>query len=177
VTYFLRVAVFVAPVIAFIVTKRICIGLQRADEERLLHGAESGVLVRDPSGSYSETHRPISTDEAFTLTSRVEPLALSPVESEDDLSAGQRRVEQVRRRATRFYFIDNMRKPTRAELEEAAAHQAHGDSDVHELEDGHGNGNGHHAITAGSSASGSQGSGSQGSGSHGSGSHQIDSGH
>jgi ubiquinol-cytochrome c reductase cytochrome b subunit len=28
VTYFLRVAVFVAPVIAFLVTKRICIGLQ-----------------------------------------------------------------------------------------------------------------------------------------------------
>ena len=31
VTYFLRVAVFVAPVIAFLVTKRICIGLQRSD--------------------------------------------------------------------------------------------------------------------------------------------------
>ncbi len=29
VTYFLRVAVFVAPVIAFLLTKRICIGLQR----------------------------------------------------------------------------------------------------------------------------------------------------
>jgi ubiquinol-cytochrome c reductase cytochrome b subunit len=166
VTYFLRVAVFVAPVIAYHVTKRICVGLQRADEERLLHGAESGVLVRDPSGSYSEKHIPISTDEAFTLTSRVEPLALNPVESEDDLTARQRRVEQVRRRATRFYFIDNMRKPTRAELEEAAAHQAHSDGDVdadgHEVGSGHGNGhtpvdgghngngNGHHAITTGS---------------------------
>jgi len=72
VTYFLRVAVFVAPVIAYHVTKRICVGLQRADEERLLHGAESGVLVRDPSGSYSEKHIPISTDEAFTPEPRSE---------------------------------------------------------------------------------------------------------
>ena len=31
VTYFLRVMVFVGPVLAFLITKRICIGLQRAD--------------------------------------------------------------------------------------------------------------------------------------------------
>ena len=68
VTYFLRVAVFVAPVIAFLVTKRICIGLQRSDTDRMLHGAESGVLDRAPSGKYSERHRPISEDEAFALT-------------------------------------------------------------------------------------------------------------
>src|ERR671910_924856 len=68
VTYFLRVAVFVAPVLAFMLTKRICIGLQRSDEERLLHGAESGIIERDPSGGYSERHRPISQGEAFTLT-------------------------------------------------------------------------------------------------------------
>ncbi len=49
--------VFVGPVIAFIITKRICIGLQRADEERLLHGAETGIIVRDPSGGYSERAR------------------------------------------------------------------------------------------------------------------------
>ena len=45
--------------------------------------------------------------------------------------------------ATRFYFIDTLRKPTRAELE-AAAH--HHDGDGHEIE---GNGNGHHALTSG----------------------------
>ncbi|MET1006523.1 MAG: ubiquinol-cytochrome c reductase cytochrome b subunit [Propionibacteriaceae bacterium] len=153
VTYFLRVAVFVVPVIAFLVTKRICIGLQRSDEERLLHGGESGVIMRDPSGSYSEKHTPISADEAFKLTSRVEPLPLAPVASEDDLPAKELKAEQRRRRASRFYFIDNLRKPTRAELEEAAAHQAHGadghDDDDHAIGDGNGNGNGHHAITTG----------------------------
>ena len=78
VTHVLRVAVFVAPVIAFLLTKRICIGLQRRDADRLLHGAETGVIERDPSGKYSERHRPITVDEAYTLTQHKEQLPLLP---------------------------------------------------------------------------------------------------
>ena len=166
VTYILRVAVFVAPVLAFMITKRICIGLQRSDEERLLHGAETGIIERDPSGAYSERHAPISQGEAWTLTQHRQYAALMPAESDPDLSDGQLQRENLRRRASRFYFIDTLRKPTRAELEEA---QHHGDShDGHELESGHngngdghngsghnGNGNGHHTIEAGSTTSGS----------------------
>ena len=142
VTYFLRVAVFVAPVLAFLLTKRICIGLQRADHDRLLHGAETGVIERDPSGRYSERHRPITVGEQFTLTQHAEQPALVPVAGDGDgeYSDLQLRVEQLRRRATRFYFVDTLRKPTRAELEEAAAHHHHGAG--HELGDGHGNGHG-----------------------------------
>jgi ubiquinol-cytochrome c reductase cytochrome b subunit len=168
VTYFLRVAVFVAPVLAFIITKRICIGLQRADEERLMHGAESGIIQRDPSGSYSERHAPISVGEAYTLTQHTAPRALVAVdEDEEELSGRQLAGENLRRRASRFYFVDDLRKPTRAELESAAAHQAlpHGSGDGHDGNghdgnghdgnghDGHGHaagdGGGHHVITAG----------------------------
>src|SRR4051794_2976390 len=150
VTYFLRVAVFVAPVLAFLITKRICIGLQRADEERLLHGAETGVIDRDPSGSYSERHAPISVGEAYTLTQHKQQPALLPAQ-DGDVPAKQLKRENLRRKATRFYFIDDLRKPTRAELEEAA-HHGHGDG--HALTDGHdghdGDGHsGHHAIAAG----------------------------
>jgi ubiquinol-cytochrome c reductase cytochrome b subunit len=149
VTYFLRVAVFVAPVLAFLLTKRICIGLQRADHDRLLHGAETGVIERDPSGRYSERHRPITVDEQFTLTQHAEQNALVPVAGDGDgeYSDLQLRVEQLRRRATRFYFADTLRKPTRAELEEAAAHHHHGAG--HELGDGngHGDGDGQAAIS------------------------------
>ncbi|GAB2569922.1 cytochrome bc1 complex cytochrome b subunit [Microlunatus antarcticus] len=163
VTYFLRVAVFVMPVIAFMATKRICIGLQRSDEERLLHGAETGIIERDPSGAYTERHAPISQGEAWTLTQHRENAALMPVESDPDLTEGQLQRENLRRRASRFYFIDTLRKPTRAELEAA---QHHGDGhDGHELESGnghngnghgeHGNGNGHHSIEAGATTSGS----------------------
>ncbi|HEY5820557.1 MAG TPA: ubiquinol-cytochrome c reductase cytochrome b subunit [Propionibacteriaceae bacterium] len=158
VTYFLRVAFFVMPVIAFLVTKRICIGLQRSDEERLLHGAETGIIERDPSGKYAERHAPISQGEAYTLTQHHEPMALMAASDTDDMSEKEVKREQLRRKASRFFFIDTLRTPTRAELEEAAHH--HGDADGHELEDGHngnghsgngnGNGNGHHSITAGS---------------------------
>src|SRR6478736_8862089 len=68
VTEFMRVAVFVAPIIAFIVTKRICVSLQRVDSERVLHGSETGIIERSPDGGYSEPHMPISVDEKFALT-------------------------------------------------------------------------------------------------------------
>ena len=148
VTYFLRVAVFVAPVIAFMLTKRLCIGLQRSDADRLLHGAESGVIDRDPSGRYAERHRPISVGEAYTLTQHKENLALLPIADTEGMSEKEIKAEQRRRKATRFYFIHTLRKPTRAELEEAAHHHedGHEDGNGHAVE---GNGDGHHAITAG----------------------------
>ena len=87
---------------------------------------ESGIIVRAPSGEYSEPHAPISTGEAYTLTQHKEHLPLAPGGDQGDLTDAQYRRDQLRRRATRFYFIDDLRKPTRAELEEAAAHAAHG---------------------------------------------------
>jgi ubiquinol-cytochrome c reductase cytochrome b subunit len=139
VTYFLRVAVFVAPVIAFLVTKRICIGLQRADRDRMLHGAESGIIDRAPSGKYAERHRAISQGEAFKLTQHEDIPALLPLADVDGMSVKEIKSEQRRRKATRFYFIDTLRRPTRAELEEAAAHHMHpmaieGDGEHHAIE-------------------------------------------
>lgn len=136
VTDFLRVAVFVGPVLAFMITKRICIGLQRRDEARLLHGAESGIIVRDPSGGYAESHVPVSEGEAYTLTQHREYLPLEPIKDGegDGLRDAEVKAENRRRLATRFFYRDALRKPTRAELEAAAEHQAHGN--------GHGNGHG-----------------------------------
>ncbi|MVA77360.1 ubiquinol-cytochrome c reductase cytochrome b subunit [Auraticoccus sp. F435] len=126
----LRVAVFVAPVLAFLITKRICIALTRVDQERLLHGSESGIINRSPAGGYSEDHLPISQGEAFTLTSHNE----YPVLESEEISPRQAK-------ARRFFYGDNMSKPTRAELE-AAAHHADGHDGDHELGDGD-----HHAVT------------------------------
>jgi ubiquinol-cytochrome c reductase cytochrome b subunit len=158
VTYFLRVAVFVAPVITFLLTKRICIGLQRSDEARLLHGAETGVIERDASGRYNERHRPIPVGEQYALTQHAEQKALVPAAGDGDgeYSDRQIRLENLRRRATRFYFVDTLRKPTRPELEEAVAHQQHAllHGAAHEIGAGHGDGhgNGHgddHAVIPG----------------------------
>ena len=43
-----RYAVFIGPVIAYIVTKRICLGLQRKDAAMLLHGYETGIIYQRP---------------------------------------------------------------------------------------------------------------------------------
>src|SRR4029450_8654202 len=141
VTNVLRVAVFVGPVIAFLVTKRICIGLQRSDRDRMLHGAESGIIDRAPSGKYSERHRPISDGEAFKLTQHEDIPALLPATDTDGFSVKEIKREQRRRKATRFYFIDTLRRPTRTEIEEAAHHH------MHAMAIGDGDGE-HHAIEA-----------------------------
>ena len=59
ITYFMRVAVFIGPLIAFVITRRWCISLQRHDQENLLHGYESGIIMRSPEGGYSEKHLPL----------------------------------------------------------------------------------------------------------------------
>ena len=61
VTWFMRFAMFIGPVIAFIIARRWAISLQRHDRELLLHGYETGVIVRSPKGEYTEIHAPIST--------------------------------------------------------------------------------------------------------------------
>lgn len=67
ITSALRVLIVAAPVTAFIVTRRWCISLQRADRERLVHGDETGVVVRSPDGGYTEKHRPLPAGTAYTL--------------------------------------------------------------------------------------------------------------
>ena len=44
ITHVLRVAVLVGPLIAFWVTRRWCLSLQRADLDRQVHGRETGVI-------------------------------------------------------------------------------------------------------------------------------------
>jgi ubiquinol-cytochrome c reductase cytochrome b subunit len=80
VTWFMRFAVILGPIAAFFVTKRTCLGLQRRDREKLLHGYETGIIIRSPEGAYSERHLPISTERAYTLSAheRQTPVELAP---------------------------------------------------------------------------------------------------
>lgn len=130
VTWFLRIGIFLGPLLAFWVTRRIAISLQRADAERLLHGLETGVIVRLPNGEYIEKHAPISTYEAYTLTARERqlPLEVGPETDENGVAAPHRGLQKIRARLSRFYFADAIQKPTVAEIEEAHAHAEHDES-------------------------------------------------
>ncbi len=60
ITWFVRIGFFVVPVIVFVITKRVCLGLQRRDRDKVLHGRESGIIKRLPHGEFIEVHEPLS---------------------------------------------------------------------------------------------------------------------
>ncbi len=66
-TWIARVAIFVGPVIAYWVTKRICLGLQRKDAHLLAHGVETGIIRQQPSGEFIEVTRPVPEDVRAVL--------------------------------------------------------------------------------------------------------------
>ena len=76
--WFSRIAIFILPPIAFVITKRLCLSLQRADRDLVLHGRETGRLVMMPHGEFVEVHEPISAEKAWLLTQHEQnpPLAL-----------------------------------------------------------------------------------------------------
>ena len=57
-----RIGIFVVPPIVFVITKRLCLSLQRADRDLILHGRETGRLVMLPHGEFVEVHEPISAE-------------------------------------------------------------------------------------------------------------------
>jgi hypothetical protein len=59
------------PPIAFKLTKRICLGLQRHDESLLHHGIETGTIVRRPSGEYLEVEEPLPPAKAEILAAQI----------------------------------------------------------------------------------------------------------
>ncbi|MGW7068712.1 cytochrome bc1 complex cytochrome b subunit [Streptomyces sp. NPDC054855] len=80
ITWVVRIVFFAGPVIAFVVTKRICLGLQRRDREKVLHGRETGIIKRLPHGEFVEVHERLSPEELHTLTAHQQyrPVQLEP---------------------------------------------------------------------------------------------------
>ncbi|WP_433270075.1 cytochrome bc1 complex cytochrome b subunit [Actinosynnema sp. CS-041913] len=58
-TWIGRIGLLVIPPVAYFLTYRICIGLQRADREVLEHGVETGIIKRLPHGEFIEVHQPL----------------------------------------------------------------------------------------------------------------------
>jgi quinol---cytochrome-c reductase cytochrome b subunit len=71
-----RYAIVIGPVVAYVVTRRICLGLQRRDLLLLTHGVETGIIRQLPSGGYVEETRALSDHARAVLESRTTPAAL-----------------------------------------------------------------------------------------------------
>ena len=117
----LQLLLFVGPIIAYQVTKRVCLALQKKDREIALHGFESGRIVRLPGGEYIEVHEQLSDYERWKLTSYVDykPLMIRP-DANGKISVNQR----ARAAVSRWFFEDRIAPVTRAEIE-AQSHDHH----------------------------------------------------
>ncbi|CAB0852258.1 menaquinol-cytochrome c reductase cytochrome b subunit [Corynebacterium diphtheriae] len=54
-----RIGLIVLPPLAYFITYRICLGLQRSDRGVLEHGIETGVIKIMPNGAFVEVHQPL----------------------------------------------------------------------------------------------------------------------
>jgi ubiquinol-cytochrome c reductase cytochrome b subunit len=135
ITWFTRIGVFVFPPLMFIATRRFCLGLQRRDRELLLHGRESGQILRLPHGEFIEIHTPISDHEKAVILSKVDMPVLEAPPATDENGVATPGLKGKRRRAkwSAFFFGDNVARPTAAEIA-AAEHHAHELHD-HEVEE------------------------------------------
>ena len=120
----LQVAVFVVPVIVFIVTKRIALSLQRRDRDLLLHGLETGRVLRMPNGEFLEIHEPIDEETRAKIMSKTdqEPLALPPAVDEQGVANPDAKKGRRRARWSRFFYKDNVPVPSPEEMVDAEHH-------------------------------------------------------
>src|SRR3954469_5059139 len=105
-----RIGMIVVPPIAYVITYRICLGLQQHAREVLEHGIETGLIRRLPTGEFIEVHQP-----------------LGPVDSHGHGALGYggapvpKRMNQVGggRRAIRGFFKP-VEEPSQVEIEQRA---------------------------------------------------------
>ncbi|WP_077487924.1 cytochrome b [Sinomonas mesophila] len=119
VTYWLRTLFFLGPIIAFVVTKRVALGLQRKDREIALHGRETGRIVRLPHGEFIEVHAPLDEYKRYRLVSFESPAVLP---AQPNARGIVDRKERRRAKLSRWFFEDRVAPVTVAELEAAHEH-------------------------------------------------------
>ena len=119
VIYWLRALYFLGPILAFIITRRFCLSLQRKDREIVLHGRESGRIQALPHGEFVEVHEPLDEYRRYKLVDfqdhQVQPARAN---AKGKITAG----EKVRGRLSHLFFEDRVAPVTPAELEAAHGH-------------------------------------------------------
>ncbi|GAA3944795.1 cytochrome bc complex cytochrome b subunit [Microbacterium soli] len=127
----LQALLIIGPVLGYFITKRICIALQKKDREIVLHGYESGRIVRLPGGEFIEVHQPVDVYDRWKLIDyeTYQPLVVRP--------NAKGRIpwhENLRSSLSRWFFEDRLQPLTQAQIEEADAHQQHALADDEALE-------------------------------------------
>ncbi|WP_026411698.1 cytochrome b [Actinomadura oligospora] len=126
-TWFFRFAIFIGPVVAYIVTKRICLGLQRKDAAVAGHGVESGIIVMGPDGGFSERHEPAREEEMIKILSKENARPEAPATDANGIPAPSQKgpMGHLRSRLQRAATFDDI--PIE---EHGEGHGEHGDEAV-----------------------------------------------
>jgi ubiquinol-cytochrome c reductase cytochrome b subunit len=129
VTHAIQISLILGPILAYFITKRVCLALQKKDRSLALHGYESGRIVRLPGGEFIEVHQPVDEYQRWHLVSQegYAPLVVRP-DSRGRIS----QVTRFRAAMSRWFFQDRLTPLSQAEIE-AASHHGHG-AETPELE-------------------------------------------
>jgi ubiquinol-cytochrome c reductase cytochrome b subunit len=117
----MQIMLLIGPGIAYFVTKRACIALQNKDREVVLHGRETGRVVRLPHGEYIEVHETVDKYELWKLIDYkdYQPVLARP-DANGKISLGNR----LRSAFSKIYFEDRIAPVSKAEYELAHADRA-----------------------------------------------------
>ncbi len=117
------------PVIVFIITKRWCLGLQRRDKEKVLHGRETGVIKRLPHGEFVEVHAQLPQKDLHLLTAheQIEPFELPAETDENGVARKANVIDRTRAKLSRGFYGEGSQipKPTSEEHHEITSGHGH----------------------------------------------------
>ena len=129
ISWAVRIGFFVVPVVAFWITKRICLGLQRRDRDKVLHGRETGIIKRLPHGEFIEVHEPLPAEQLHKLTAheQYKPLDIGPEVDENGVERKVSPVTKIRAKLSRGYYGEHgqIPKPTAEEYDELTSGHGH----------------------------------------------------
>jgi ubiquinol-cytochrome c reductase cytochrome b subunit len=123
----MQILLIVGPILAYWIAKRTCIALQRKDREVVLHGRETGRVVRLPHGEYIEVHEPLDKYELWKL---VDFKDYQPVMPRPNANGKITVATRLRSAISKIYFEDRIAPVSKAEYE--LAHAEHGPAEVTE---------------------------------------------
>ncbi|MEU4492212.1 ubiquinol-cytochrome c reductase cytochrome b subunit [Streptomyces sp. NPDC023998] len=105
-TWILRISLVLAPLLAFAVTKRLCLALQVRDRRLLTEGEESGQVTQSPYGELGESHRDLDPAARYRLLMREVP---KPLELPEEGPLPRRR--RLRAALSSWYYGDRVDLP------------------------------------------------------------------
>nr|AGH68900.1 cytochrome B-like protein [Streptomyces sp. CNH189] len=126
ITWTVRIGIFLIPALTYVITKRICLGLQRRERDKLLHGRETGRIKRLPHGEFVEVHERIDRGHEYKLLAREDYKPLpAPAKEHDGVPNPQGRKQVLRHKLSHWLYGEQVTKPTLQELEQAWEHGGH----------------------------------------------------